>query len=182
LATAEVLLESGDVEQAATFVGDAGALTQVTGSTYDAIHEKILKALLALANDEARTAVVRAFDARQAAESQAYVAFHFYAMSIEAAARVRVGEAHTGILLATTAVGALETLQGSEYGLYTRARCYEALELAKSPQANDMRHRAASYAREILGNIRDPDFREMFRKRSVVAGLLSADSLSQSVP
>ena len=120
LCTAEILLEAGDVAAADTLVGDAGALDAVTGSAYDSVHEKILRALLARAGDDPGGAVMYAFDARQAAEAQAYVAFHFYAMAVEAAARVDIGEHHTGILLATTALGAIETIQGSEYGLATR--------------------------------------------------------------
>jgi hypothetical protein len=85
--------------------------------------------------------VIYAFDARQAAEAQAYVALHFYAMAIEARARVEMAKNHTGILLATTGMGAIETLQGSEYGLPTRALCCEALARAGSPQAFEIRER-----------------------------------------
>jgi tetratricopeptide (TPR) repeat protein len=173
LATAEVLIEAGDFAKAATLVGDAGALTQVTGSAYDSIHEKILRAVLARAAGDPHTAVMKAFDARQAAEAQAYVAFHFYAMAVEAAARIEVGEEHTGILLATTAMGAIETLQGSEYGLHTRALCSGALRRAGSPQAVEMRRRAANYARRLLASIRDRQFRAMFLNRTPVAEVLS---------
>jgi tetratricopeptide (TPR) repeat protein len=173
LATAEVLIEAGDHARATTLVGDAGALTQVTGSAYDSIHEKILRAVLARAEGDSHTAVMKAFDARQAAEAQAYVAFHFYAMAVESVARVEVGEEHTGILLATTGMGAIETLQGSEYGLHTRALCYEALRRAESPQAVEMRRRAANYARRLLASIRDRQFRAMFLNRTPVAEVLS---------
>ena len=40
-------------------------------------------------------------------------AFHFYAMAIEAAARVDLGEMHAATLVATTALGAVENLQGA---------------------------------------------------------------------
>jgi hypothetical protein len=124
---------------------------------------------------------MRAFDARQAAEAQAYVAFHFYAMAVEAAARVEVGEVHTGILLATTAMGAIETLQGSEYGLHTRALCCEALRLAGSPQADEMRERAANYAGTLLADISDRQFRAMFINRAPVAAVLSDPQSSDMV-
>lgn len=176
LSTAEVLIEAGDLAGADTYVGDAGALTAVTGSAYDLVHEKILRALLARANHDSGAAVMFAFDARQAAEAQAYVAYHFYAMAVEAAARVDIGELHTGILLATTAMGAIETIQGSEYGLATRALCCEALERARSPQARDMRERAAAYARNLTEMIRDLPLREMFRKRPYVSALLEKQS------
>ena len=112
LSMAEILIDFGDVDGAETLVGDAGALTAVTGSAFDSVHEKILRALLARVRGDHARAVMHAFDARQAAEAQAYVAFHFYAMAIEARARVDMGEEHTGILLATTALGAIDTLQG----------------------------------------------------------------------
>lgn len=172
LATGEVLLETGETEAAIELVGDAGALTAVTGSAYDAVHEKILRALLARKAGDSGAAVMHAFDGRQVAEAQAYVAFHFYAMAVEARARVDIGEHHTGILLATTAAGAIETIQGSEYGIETRALCCEALEAARSLQAPEMRERAARHTRKIRDSIRSAEFRSSFVKRAVVIGLL----------
>ncbi len=137
--------------------------------------------VLARAAGDPSTAVLSAFDARQAAEAQAYVAFHFYAMAVEAVARVEVGEVHTGILLATTAMGAIETLQGSEYGLQTRALCCEALRRAGSPQAEEMRERAAKYAGALLEGIRDRQFRAMFVNRVPVAEVLSERRTSERV-
>jgi serine/threonine protein kinase/tetratricopeptide (TPR) repeat protein len=172
LSTAELLLEAGDFVAAETLVGDAGALTAVTGSAFDSVHEKILRALMARQQGDAARAVMYAFDARQAAEAQAYVAFHFYAMAIEARARVEMGENHTGILLATTAMGAIETLQGSEYGIPTRALCCEALARAGSPQSQEIRERARAYVSRLVEYIRDPIFRELFLKRRVVQEIL----------
>jgi len=172
LATAEVLLEVAEIESATELVGDAGALTAVTGSAYDAVHEKILRALLARSSGDSGGAVMHAFDARQVAEAQAYVAFHFYAMAIEAVARVDIGELHTGILLATTAMGAIETIQGSEYGLETRALSCAAMTSARSPQAPDMRERAAHHARRLMETIRGPEFRASFGARSLVGQLV----------
>jgi hypothetical protein len=94
-------------------------------------------------------------------------------MAIEARARVDMGEEHTGILLATTALGAIDTLQGSEYGLATRALGCETLRVARSPQAEEMRERAARYARSLLEHIRDPSFRRSFVERKVVQAVLS---------
>jgi len=173
LSTAELLLEAGDVVAAETLVGDAGALTAVTGSAFDSVHEKILRALMARQQGDASRAVMYAFDARQAAEAQAYVAFHFYAMAIEARARVEMGENHTGILLATTAMGAIETLQGSEYGLATRALCCEALQRAGSPQAEEIRARARAYVGRLVEHIRDAVFRDLFLQRKVVQDILT---------
>jgi tetratricopeptide (TPR) repeat protein len=168
LGYAEVLLEAGDVDAADELVGDAGALNAVTGSAYDSVHEKILRALIARLSGDSGSAVMHAFDARQVAEAQAYVAFHFYAMAIEAVARVEIGEHHTGILLATTAMGAIETIQGSEYGLETRALCCAALEDAHSPQSPEMRQRAGRFAVKLLEGVRDTDLRATFKGRAVV--------------
>jgi predicted negative regulator of RcsB-dependent stress response len=175
LSAAEVLLEAGDLERAETLVRDAGALTAVTGSAYDSVHEKILRAVLARASADSGAAVMHAFDARQAAEAQAYVSFHFYAMAVEAAARADVGEHHTAILLATTAMGAIETLQGSEYGLATRFLCCEALERSNSPQSAEMTLRARQHAQRLLNSIRDPEMRRLFMQRRFVAELLWED-------
>jgi serine/threonine protein kinase/tetratricopeptide (TPR) repeat protein len=180
LSLAEILLEHGDIAASETLVGDAGALTAVTGSAYDSVHEKLLRAVLARNSGDSARAVMHAFEARQAAEAQAYVAFHFYAMAIEASARVEMGEAHTGILLATTAMGAIDTLQGSEYGLFTRALCCEALRKAGSPQAEEMRARASDYVRRLLSYVRDANFTASFLHRHVVRQILgdaTADAL-----
>ena len=67
LSMAEILIEYGDLDGAETLVGDAGALTAVTGSAFDSVHEKILRALLARVRGDHARAVMYAFDARQAA-------------------------------------------------------------------------------------------------------------------
>jgi serine/threonine protein kinase/tetratricopeptide (TPR) repeat protein len=181
LSLAEILFECGDFAGAETLVGDAGALSAVTGSAYDSVHEKLLRAVLARQAGDPAKAVMHAFDARQSAEAQAYVAFHFYAMAIEASARVEMGEQHTGILLATTAMGAIETLQGSEYGLFTRNLCCDALRKAGSPQAEEMRARASDHVRRLLSYIRDPVLKGLFLRRRVVREILgnaTADALA----
>jgi eukaryotic-like serine/threonine-protein kinase len=175
LASAEIFVETGEYEQAEAHIADAAALSAATGNAYDSVHEKISRALLARKRDDPGSAVMHAFDARQLAEAQAYVAFHFYAMGIEAAARVDIGEQHTGILLATTAMGALETIQGSEYGLETRMLCCAALATAGSPQATELRRRAGWYARDLQELIRDPELRQTFGSRPLVAPLLAEE-------
>ncbi len=175
LASAEVFVESGEDAAAEASIADAAALSAAIGNAYDSVHEKIMRSLLARKRGDAGSAVMHAFEARQVAEAQAYVAFHFYAMAVEAAARVDIGEQHTGILLATTAMGALETIQGSEYGLETRALCCAALASAGSPQAADLQRRAGAYARELRDLIRDPQLRHGFATRPMVAALLAHD-------
>lgn len=181
LASAEIFVETGEYEQADALIADAAALSAATGNAYDSVHEKILRALLAKKRADPGSAVMHAFDARQVAEAQAYVAFHFYAMAIEASARVDIGEQHTGILLATTAMGAIETIQGSEYGLETRLLCCDALAIAGSPQAAELRRRAGMYARELSDLIRDPQLRLGFTARAIVAPLLAAPEVAVSL-
>jgi tetratricopeptide (TPR) repeat protein len=176
LGMAEVLLETGDIKQAEELVLEASAINTATGSAYDTAHEKIVRSLLARATNDASTAVLFAFDAQQVAEAQAYVAFHFHAMSVEAAARVDIGEQHTGILLATTAMGAMETIQGSEYGLSTRALCCEALKRAGSPQAAEMIARGATWVHGLATSIRDDELRARFLARRAARVLLELET------
>lgn len=184
LGMAEVLVETGAIEQAETLVLEASSINTATGSAYDTAHEKIVRALVARETGDAAAAVMYAFDARQVAEAQAYVAFHFYAMAVEAAARVDIGEQHTGILLATTAMGAMETIQGSEYGLATRALCCEALKRSGSTQAHDMIERGANWVSGLAATIRGLEVRERFLKRPPARVLLrlAAESTGTTPP
>lgn len=174
LSLAEVLLERGRVDEAASAVGDAAALIRVTESRYDAIHERLLRALLARSVGRNDEAALRAFEARQGAEAQAYAAFHFYAMAIESISRVECGELHTGILLGTTVLGAIEAIQGSEYSLETRALACEALERAHSPQAGEMKRRSAQFVQTRADALRDPSLWKAFLGRPPVVLLLSS--------
>jgi len=173
LSSAQILIEMDDLHGAEVAIGDASALIAATGNDYDSVHEKLVRALLARKRGDHKSAVMLAFYGRQVAEAQAYVAFHFYAMAIEAASRVDKGEPHMGILLATTAMGAIETLQGSEYGLETRVLCCHALTVAASPQAGEFQRRASNYAMTLHGLIRTPDLRRSFASRPLLASFLS---------
>jgi len=173
LSSAQILIEMGDLEAAEAAIGDASALIAATGNDYDSVHEKLVRALLARKRGDHKSAVMLAFYARQVAEAQAYVAFHFYAMAIEAASRVDKAEPHMGILLATTAMGAIETLQGSEYGLETRLLCVHALSAAASPQAAEFNRRTSKYAQTLHGLIRTADLRKSFAERPLLASFLS---------
>ncbi|MEO8177584.1 MAG: protein kinase [Deltaproteobacteria bacterium] len=176
LSSAQILIETGDLAGAEAAIGDASALIAATGNDYDSVHEKLVRALLARERGDHNSAVMLAFYGRQVAEAQAYVAFHFFAMAIEAAARVDKGEPHMGILLATTAMGAIETLQGSEYGLETRLLCCHALTAAASPQSGEFQRRASNYAQTLHGLIRTPDLQQSFSRRPLLAPFLSEPS------
>ena len=178
--SAEILIETGELDAADALLTDAAALNAATNNAYDKTHEQLVRACLARARRDARAAIAHALDARRAAESQALVSFHFYGLAVEAAARVDTGEMHTATLLATTALGAVETLQGCEYGLDIRVLCADALKRAGSPQAPQAHQRAVDYATALASSIRDPRIRALFSKRAIVAVLFDATPVPQS--
>jgi len=179
IVSAEVVLESGDIEGAATFLDDASALNAATHNAYDKTHETAIRSQLARTRRDTGAALIHALAARRAAESQALVSFHFYGLAIEASARVDSGEMHAATLLATTALGAVETLQGCEYGLEIRVLCADALKRAGSPQAPLARQRAVDYAGALLSSIRDARFRALFVKRPILAALFDATPIPE---
>jgi eukaryotic-like serine/threonine-protein kinase len=181
LVSAEVMLLSGDLDAAHTFCTDAGALTAVTGSKYDAVHERIVRALLAQAQSDPAQALAHAFEARQQSESFAFASFHLYATAIEAASRVEAGETLTGVLLASTAMGTVDSVP-TEYGAEVRALACTALEQARSPRARDATIRADAHLRSVGEGIRDMRLRKLFFERAEVKGLHHAAELYLAVP
>ncbi len=171
LVSALIATELGTFDAAESFVADASALTVVTGNAYDRTHESVVRAQLARARRQPNEAVHHALLARRSAESMALVAFHFFAMAIEAAARVDLGEMHAATLLATTALGAVENLQGCEYGLEVRSLSADALKRAGSPQAPGAHQRAVDYANALMRTVRDPRLRKLFPNRPANAAL-----------
>ncbi|HEX8791378.1 MAG TPA: protein kinase [Polyangiaceae bacterium] len=171
LVNALVTVELSDLDAAEIHLRDAGALNEATQNAYDKTHENVVRALLARARRQPREAIEHALAARHAAEKMALVAFHFYAMAIEAAARVDLGEMHAATLVATTALGAVENLQGCEYGLEIRSLCADALKRAGSPQAPGAHQRAVDFAHALLTNVRDSRLRRLFPNRPVHAAL-----------
>jgi hypothetical protein len=112
----------------------------------------------------------------------ALAAFHSYAMAIEAAARAELGEVQAASLVATTALGAVENLQGCEYGLEIRLLCADVLERAGSLQAQETHRAAAAYAAMLAATIRHPRLKKLFQQRAIltsVSGALSGPPLSQ---
>ncbi len=180
LVSAEVLLELGDVEAAEAFLREAGQLTKHTGNAYDITHAAVVGAALARYRRDAPMAIHNALSARRSAEPQALVAYHFYAFAVEAAARVDAGEIHAATLLATTALGAVEALQGCEYGLEIRVLCADALKRAASPQAPAARQRAVDYATALVGTIRDARLKRRFAERPLVAALFDNTPMPQA--
>ncbi|MBX3222697.1 MAG: protein kinase [Labilithrix sp.] len=171
LVSAEVMLELGEVDGAEVYIREASQLTQSTGNAYDITHAAVVGGALARYRRDAAMAIHNALSARRSAEHQALVAYHFYAMAVEAAARVDAGEVHAATLLATTALGAVEALQGCEYGLEVRVLCADALKRAASPQAPQARQKAVDYAAALVGTIRDPRLKRRFAERPLVTTL-----------
>ena len=95
-----------------------------------------------------------------------------YATAIESVARVDAGELHSGVLLARTALGAIEATVGSECGIETRAYCCEALRKGAPESARDASMRAAAHVRKVAGHIRDPRLKALFLQRGVVDRIL----------
>ncbi len=174
IVSAEVMMASGDPDAARSFCLDATALNSVTGSAYDEVHEKILHAQLDRLDADPHSAVSRASSSRQAAETQALVSFYCLATAVEAAARVDIGEVHTGILLATTALGSVAAIQGSEYGLETCHICWETLRRAGSPQAREANRITVSRITQIAKHIRDERLKGLFLSRPIVLAALQA--------
>ena len=172
LVSAMVATEMGDVSAAESHVRDAGALIAATENAYDRVYESVVRALLARASARSQEAVEHALGARRSAEGMALVAFHFYAMAIEAAARADLGEAHAATFLATTALGAVENLQGCEYELEIRTLCTDALERAGSPNASDAREQTLEHTRRLISTVRDARLRSLFPRRPLNAALL----------
>ena len=131
----------------------------------------MVRAALARARGDHRLAIEYAAEARREAEHQALVSFQFYGLAIEAAARVDAGETHAAVLLATTALGSVESLQGCEYGLDIRVLCADALIRGGSPQGAQAKERAINHANALLGSIRDRRLRRLFARRPLVASL-----------
>lgn len=175
LVWAAISVELGQLDIAESAVRDAGALTAVTGNAYDGTHESVVRALLGKARRQPHEAILHAMRARQGAETMALVAFHFYAMAIEAAARAELGEVHAATLVATTALGAVEHLQGCEYGLEIRALCAETLRRAGSPHAAEAERRAADFADALANSIRDARLRAVFARRPMNAAVLDGE-------
>jgi hypothetical protein len=69
-------------------------------------------------------------------------------------------------------MGAVETLQGCEYGMEIRLMCAAALRRAKSPQAESAAARAREFAVATLSTIRDRRLAESFGTRPYVLSLL----------
>ncbi|WP_437310312.1 serine/threonine-protein kinase [Sorangium sp. So ce388] len=175
LCSAGILLEADELDAAYALCADAGALIAVTGSVYDMIHERNVRGLIARARGDVQEAIANASEARQLAESQGLMSYHAYATAIEAAARVDAGEVHSGVLLARTALGAVEA-SSSEYGIEVRDLCCAALQKGAPASAVDAYHRAATHVRQVAGYIRDARLKALFLERTVVRRILAAEA------
>jgi hypothetical protein len=169
-------LDAGDVDAAHTLCADAGALIAVTGSVYDMVHERFMRALLARARGDLRGAVAGAVEARRLAEAQGLMSYHAYATAIEAASRADAGELHSAVLLARTALGAVEA-GSSEYGIEIRDLACEVLRKGAPASAPDAYHRAALHVRKVASYVRDARHKDLFATRPAVRRILDEDAL-----
>ncbi len=171
IVSAETMIEDARIEEAEVFLRDAGTLVEATDNAYAATHFGVINAVLAREKRDAHQAISYALEARRAAEDQTLVSFHFYGMAVEAAARIDAGEMHAGTLLATTAFGAVEAIQGCEYGIEIRVLCADALKRAGSRQAPLAYQRAVDHAHALMNGIKDRRLQRLFVKRPIVASL-----------
>jgi serine/threonine protein kinase/tetratricopeptide (TPR) repeat protein len=174
LVSAQILIEEGELDLAESFIVEGAALNAVTGSAYISTQEAIVRSVLARARRDVTRAIEHAVAARQLAQSLALVNYHFYALALEAAARIDLGEVHAATLCATTALGAVEAVQGCEHGLEIRVLSADALKRASSPQASSAHRRAVDYATLLLGQIKDTRLRRSFAERPLVSGLFAS--------
>jgi serine/threonine protein kinase/tetratricopeptide (TPR) repeat protein len=173
LVSAQILIEEGELDLAESFIVEGAALNAVTGSAYISTQEAIVRSVLARARRDVTRAIEHAVAARQLAQSLALVNYHFYALALEAAARIDIGEVHAATLCATMALGAVEAVQGCEHGLEIRVLSADALKRASSPQAPLAHQRAVNYATLLLGQIQDTRLRRSFAERALVSGLFA---------
>jgi serine/threonine protein kinase/tetratricopeptide (TPR) repeat protein len=173
LASAEALIETGDLDAAHVFASDAAALNSVTNKTYDYVHERIVRARIARRQGNFAGAVRYAEEARMTADGHSMVSFGLYAMSVESVSRLDIGDPDSAIALATQALETVETIQGSEFGTAIRARCYEALAGAGSPHATYARERAAAHIQTVADAIHDARLRTLFLNRPMIANVMS---------
>jgi len=176
LASAEVLIDTKDLDAAHVFTADAAALNSVTNKAYDYVLERMVRARITWLQRDFQGAVGFAREARQAAEAHGLSSFNLYATALEALARVDAGEKPMGIHLAMNALNAIESIQGTEYGIEIRALSYEALTAAGSPHATAAREKAAAHIRSVAGAIRDPRLRSLFLSRPIVTSVLGESS------
>jgi serine/threonine protein kinase/tetratricopeptide (TPR) repeat protein len=181
LVSALVATELGQLDEAEGHLREAVNIIRATENAYDQAYAHVVHATLARAERRPDDAVDHAILARRDAESMALVALYFYAMATEAAARVDLGEMHTAMFLATTALGAVENLQGCEYGLEVRVLCADALARAGSPQAPSAAQRAFDFAHALMGTVRDARLRTLFSRRPLNAALFGT-ALSSDGP
>jgi serine/threonine protein kinase/tetratricopeptide (TPR) repeat protein len=175
---AAVCLEAKDLALADQLLGDAAALNAATGNRYETAYERVTRAALHRARNQPREAAAAATEARREAENQALVSFQFYALALEAAARMDLGEAQSGMHLAAMARSGIEDLQGCEYGLEIRVLCADVLKRAGAPQGDDAYLTAVNYAGALLATIRDARLRRLFARRAVVASLAAPELMA----
>jgi tetratricopeptide (TPR) repeat protein len=171
LVSAEAVLHAGDLDAAHGFCRDATTLNEVTGSRYDAIHEALLRALIARAHADPTSSLACAVEAAALARENGLSSFGLYAEAIGARARVDLGSPREGAQAALATLDAADSTP-SEYGVEIRTLCCEALDRAGAPEAPQAHARAARHLLTVAGRIRDDRLRRLFLERPAVRAIL----------
>ena len=176
---AAVCLEAGDLDAADQLLGDAAALNAATGNAYDSTHERVVRAALSRARDQPVDAVTFATEARREAERRRSCRSSSTRSRSRPPRASTSARSHAAVLLATTALGAVENLQGCEYGLEIRVLCADVLKRAGSPQAAEataarrrLRERAPRNASAIAR------LRRLFARRAIVVSLAAPELMT----
>jgi tetratricopeptide (TPR) repeat protein len=174
IASAEALIESGDLDAAHVFATDAAALNSLTRKMYDHVHERLVRARISRRLGDFATSARVADEAKQTAEQNALTTFCLYAKALESIARLEMGELEPAAALAKEALDGVETMQGSEFGTAIRMASYDALARASSPHARYAHERALAHVRTISGAIRDARLKALFLGHPGVVRVLVA--------
>jgi len=173
IASAEALIELGDLDAAHVFAVDAAALNSLTNKMYDHVHERIVRSRVARRLNDFAGAVRFAEEAKQTADENALTSFALYARALEGLARLEMKETEEAVALAKEALAGVETVQGSEFGTVIRVRAFETLERARSSDAGYALERALAHVREVSAAIRDARLKGLYLGQHIVAHILA---------
>jgi serine/threonine protein kinase/tetratricopeptide (TPR) repeat protein len=168
IASAEALIESGDLDAAHVFATDAAALNSLTRKMYDHVHERLVRARISRRLGDFAGSARVAVEAKEIAEQHSLSSFLLYARALEGIARLEMGDAPAAAALAKAALDGVETMQGSEFGTAIRSICSDTLARAGSPDAAHAHDRAVAHVRAVSEAIRDSRLKALFLSHPAV--------------
>jgi serine/threonine protein kinase/tetratricopeptide (TPR) repeat protein len=172
IASAEALIESGDLDAAHVFATDAAALNSLTRKMYDHVHERLVRARIARRMGDSAGSARVAEEAKQIAEQHSLASFLLYAKALEGIARLEMGDPAAAAELARAALDGVEQMQGSEFGTAIRSICSDTLVRAGAPDAVRAHQRAAAHIDSVAGAIRDARLKSLFLSHPAVVRVL----------